>query len=67
MRLAEQTGAPARLMEEASDGGCIGRQGDAVHPDSVGADVLAGEHGGPGRHTDHVLGMGPFESDSCSG
>src|SRR5208337_4418228 len=33
----------------------IGRQRDAIGDDAVGAHVLAGYHGGAGRHADHVL------------
>jgi hypothetical protein len=45
----------------------VGGQGHAVGHHAVGAHVLAGEHGGAGRHADGVLVVGPLVADALGG
>ena len=62
VRLAEQSGPPPCIVQQAGHRGCIGGQGHPVHPDAMVPNVLAREHGGPRRHAHHVLRMGSFVS-----
>src|ERR1017187_5397028 len=56
MRLAQQRGVVTGLFVKISrDARRIGRKRNAVGDDAVGAHVLAGNHGGAGRHADDIL------------
>ena len=55
VRLAEQGCPVAMLLEVVCDSVAILRHADAVHPDSVGANMLTGYDRCPGRHADNIV------------
>ncbi len=62
--LTEEAGPVSGIVKESCHCGRIGGKWNAVHPDPVVSDVLAGKHRGPGGHADHVLRVRPLVADS---
>ena len=64
VRLAEQGGPVAMLLQVMCDRVAILRHADAVHPDPVGANMLPGYDCRPGRHADNILVVCPSIVDA---
>jgi hypothetical protein len=55
MRFTQQRSLVAIRLKVMRNGGLILWESDAVHPDTVGGDVLAGDDCGSRRHANHIL------------
>ena len=68
MRLADERGLVAGLVVQiGGDAGRVVGQRHAVHPDTVGRNILAGDHGCASRHADDVLIVRPGIVDAFAG
>ncbi len=55
--LADESSLVAGGSKSCGDAWSIIWQGNAIHPHTVGRDMLASDHGAAGRHAHHILGV----------